>query len=83
MGGVKSLSKRGILISIGANEKKESLKKKAELIEEIHHLKQLHKAANGNHNLLLHQLTTKREELKDLMEIEFKRILKKRSGKVG
>ncbi|PIO23924.1 hypothetical protein AB205_0061220 [Aquarana catesbeiana] len=81
---------RGILISIGANEKKDSTKRKTELIEEIHHLEQLHKAASGSHNLLLHQLIIKREELKDSMEIDSKHFLNKNlkdrfrwSNKVG
>lgn len=81
---------RGILISLGANEKKESTKRKTELIEEIHHLEQLHKAACGSHNTLLHQLIIKREELKDSLEIGSNRILNKNlkdrfrwSNKVG
>lgn len=67
---------RGVLIAIGARRKKESLKKKENLIVEIHKLEQAHKAYKGKHRTLLHQLIIKKE-LKDILESESNRILNK------
>lgn len=68
---------RGVLISVGAGVKKERAKKKENLMTEIYKLEQIHKAHKGIDRPLLHQLTIKREELKDLMENESNRIMNK------
>lgn len=68
---------RGVLISIGAGRKKERLKRKENLISEIHRLEQAHESHKGYHQEILHHLITKREELKDLMETDSSRIFNK------
>lgn len=68
---------RGILISIGAKEKKERSKRREQLIEEIHSLEQEHKKHKGHHRESFHQLTIKREELRDCLERDSRRSLNK------
>lgn len=54
-------------------KKKERIKK-INVIEEIHGLEQGHKKHKGQHQETFNQLVNKREELKDIMEQESKRI---------
>lgn len=54
--------------------KKREIKKLNSLTGEIHRLEQEHKKHKGHHQELFHQLVNKREELKDIMEQDSKRI---------
>lgn len=61
---------RGLLIAIGLGEKRERAKKQESLIEEIHKLEQLHKANREEEKKVLRELIIKREELRELLEVE-------------
>lgn len=65
---------RGILISIGARKKKERIKNMEKLIKEIYDLEQRHEKYRGRDQELYQALVLKRDELKDLMEQETRRV---------
>lgn len=68
---------RGILISMGTRRKKERIKKRAKLIEEIYLLEQRHKKGRGQDQELSQELVIKRDELKELLEQEIRKTFNK------
>lgn len=64
---------RGILIDVGARNKRERTGKIKNLIEEIFKAEQEHKKQKGLHSATYQKLVIKRDKLKDLMEQETKK----------